>query len=542
MTRKILIMILLVLGNSLLLLSQNCRIGDVIVNPDGSKGVVFWVNDNRTAGWMVAMEDAEINNSSQTCRWGMASYSALVSIPFQQSQSEFRFDLFMNELDGKENTRKIREKAQTISGWPTPYAAGVVDFDKGWYLPSIGQLRILFGNMALIESRMTSNSEFTPLARDKKYWSSTQNGQNSAWTVNGQECYITSNNKSSSYNAVRAVRNFEMTGGFASYHWTPTNDVVADIYVHPDGSTTYTVNVSLGNSCYVEDDQTIMVDQVEDSEFWATACVSYEWEGDTYSSSGNYQKTFTSAAGCEYTVTLHLIITDNPSVTITADEEEICEGESTTLHAEVEQPVFYAPGDILCTDGTIVKAANWPVSGKTAKGVVFYVDGSGQHGWAVSTTAADHLRWSSNQFSKYDVPDLTNYSQWREAVKDLDGHSNTQIIRDYSLTFPNIANNPAPSFPAPYAMDLDNGWYLPAAGQLNVLFGEINTVNASLAIVNGTTISASNDIWSSTEFQTQASTKRVYKLELHSSDGTFSGRICDASKTEYLTVRAVMDF
>ena len=50
-------MLLLLLNNSLLLFSQNYQIGDVIVNPDGSKGVVFWVNETYTEGWMVAMED-----------------------------------------------------------------------------------------------------------------------------------------------------------------------------------------------------------------------------------------------------------------------------------------------------------------------------------------------------------------------------------------------------------------------------------------------------------------------------------------------------
>lgn len=235
------------------------------------------------------------------------------------------------------------------------------------------------------------------------------------------------------------------------------------------------------------------------------------------------------------------IAVEDLNVSINPENTEICEGEEVILHAIVPPAVFYTPGDILCTDGTIVKPSNWPC-GKTAKGIVFYVDASGQHGWAVSPTAIDHLRWGSVQFSKHDIPYLTNYSQWREAVQDFDGRSNTQIIRNYSLTIPNIANNPALSFPAPYAMDLDNGWYLPAAGQLNVLFGEILAVNASLAIVEGVAISASNDIWSSTEFQTQATTKRAYKLELSNSNGKYTGRICDASKTDYLTVRAVINF
>jgi hypothetical protein len=54
----------------------------------------------------------------------------------------------------------------------------------------------------------------------------------------------------------------------------------------------------------------------EPSEFSATACGSYTWSGVTYSSSGNYTRTFTTAAGCDSVVTLHLTI-HNPVHTAT---------------------------------------------------------------------------------------------------------------------------------------------------------------------------------------------------------------------------------
>ena len=43
-------------------------------------------------------------------------------------------------------------------------------------------------------------------------------------------------------------------------------------------------------------------------EFSATACDAYEWNGQTYTTSGDYQQIFTAANGCDSTVTLHLTI------------------------------------------------------------------------------------------------------------------------------------------------------------------------------------------------------------------------------------------
>ena len=88
---------------------------------------------------------------------------------------------------------------------------------------------------------------------------------------------------------------------------------------------------------------------------------------------------------------------------------------------------------------------------------------------------------------------MTNYFNARDAITDLNGYSNTQKIRN--------AGNAA-KYPAAYAVDFANGWYLPAAGQLRLLFGEIVTLNASLQVVGGTPFSMDSGwwYWSSTEY------------------------------------------
>lgn len=187
-----------------------------------------------------------------------------------------------------------------------------------------------------------------------------------------------------------------------------------------------------------------------------------------------------------YSNTVNLRVVQDLGVTIVVDgDEEICEGESVTLHAEVDGMVvnYVVPGDILCSDSTIVKPADWPVAGKTPIGIVFYVDNTDLHGWAVSLTQSDNLKWSTENtlINPYINSNFSSYApndHWRYAITDMNGYANTLAIRTH----------PAANYPAGFTPDFDNGWYLPSAGQLNVLFGEIVRVNESLTLVGGTSI------------------------------------------------------
>lgn len=151
-------------------------------------------------------------------------------------------------------------------------------------------------------------------------------------------------------------------------------------------------------------------------------------------------------------------------------------------------------GDILCTDETIVSREDYPNSGKTAWGIVFYVHNSDSHGWAVALhDQASSIQWCSEYYYGYDIPNLPNYEDARAAMHDLNGSFNTDIIRNVDF---------ASGFPAAWVVDYDNDWYLPSAGQLRYLYSNSPEVNASLQIVGGTTIPywTNKYYWSSTEF------------------------------------------
>lgn len=226
-----------------------------------------------------------------------------------------------------------------------------------------------------------------------------------------------------------------------------------------------------------------------------------------------------------YSNVVQVIVTAIPVATIDADEESICEGESVTLHAGPSGNLGLAVGDILCTDGSYVKPNNWPC-GKTAKAVVFYIDSTGEHGWAVSLVSQHPVKWSTENV---DIPTLQNITHWRDAICEFDGYTNTQKIRYFG---------DSSKYPAAWAVDFENGFYLPATGQLNILYGVMHVVNASIVIVGGTPFQIYDDVgfrcWSSNEWSATMAIG-VYR------DGDVGFTEKNANYNE-LFVRGVMSF
>ena len=247
-----------------------------------------------------------------------------------------------------------------------------------------------------------------------------------------------------------------------------------------------------GNGCIQVDTLHLAINHAVTELVEATACDSFVWHGRTFYESTDTATFRTSnAAGCDSIVTLHLTVEPSLEVSMVYESDTICAGDSVSLRAVTNIPPNYihyelpvSVGDILCTDNTIVKPADWPVSGKQAMGIVFYVDNTGLHGWAVHLQEQQsNLKWS---LASDDLPNLPSYSTARAAIADFDGYNNTQIIR---------SSGTSADFPAAYAVDFTNGWYLPAAGQLNILFGELYTINPSLQMVGGAQIPVST-LWS----------------------------------------------
>lgn len=166
-------------------------------------------------------------------------------------------------------------------------------------------------------------------------------------------------------------------------------------------------------------------------------------------------------------------------------------------------------GDILCSDGTYVSPTNYASSGKTASGVLFWVNNGSIPGvtddyWIVGLTHINRTRIWGYDTLDYPIPNFTAAT----AITDYADKINTDTIKTYTVDINNytVANCAAScrSYATATANIIPIGsyWNVPAVGQLPVLKSVLPIINSSLAAVGAAQISTSEIIWSSTEEST----------------------------------------
>ena len=193
--KRLLTVILLLLFNATTLFSQvnhytvgsdnkvngSVHIGDVITFSNGSKGVVFYIKPDRSGGWVVRSTDNPV--TSATVQWATNTHST-DDVTGLANNGNYR--TLLEDVDGYANTVAIRNFNEPSN---SSYVAGnsIIDFNNGWYVPAIGQLRRLFGVLPILEGMGIPASDFTTLDRTNEYgyWSSTERNGSNAWSVKG---------------------------------------------------------------------------------------------------------------------------------------------------------------------------------------------------------------------------------------------------------------------------------------------------------------------------------------------------------------------
>ena len=154
---------------------QTVKIGDILcvqgtdtitVHPinynGGAIGVVFYVDETGHHGWVLHPDiQAEGIQWSYECDlpWGLTGW---------QSIREAIYD-----LEGYDNTGFLRAASQNDhSRYPGAWA---VDYEHGWYWPSIGQLNILYGSAPIINNSLKL-LEGAQIQGKWFYWSSSVYG------------------------------------------------------------------------------------------------------------------------------------------------------------------------------------------------------------------------------------------------------------------------------------------------------------------------------------------------------------------------------
>ena len=404
-------------------------IGTVIHNADGSDGVVFYVNTDGTEGLMVALEDA-----SQGCQWGTNSnIIPLNDRPLNGISA-------LEDVSGFHNTGLIRTAQNADS---TVYAAGVVDYENGWYLPAAGELRKLYAALPLIETALVRAGGST--LTEGTYWSSTEYSTTSASTP----MFSMGNTNKTSTCRVRAIRKF-LPSGIHSLVAKSQDTIMGTA----SGSGTYDYNATVTVSA-VANEGFVFESWTEDG-----LAVSYD---------ATYQFPFT------------------------------------------RNRVLVANFRVAGTVGEIVHNAD----GST--GVVFYQNAEGTEGWMVALEdASEGCQWGPTTNINA-MPDML-YNDIR-ALEDVSGYRNTDLIRKVLGTNNDYAAS---------VVDFDNGWYLPAAGQLRKLYAALPMIEESILNAGGTLLTE-DAYWSSSEYNTSDAFSPMFAMS-------------NASKTSSRRVRAIRTF
>ena len=213
--------------------------------------------------------------------------------------------------------------------------------------------------------------------------------------------------------------------------------------------------------------------------------------------------------------------------------EEECEGADVIKcpfdmsHVWCEEvPVEPEPGMILYSDGTV----SWDViSGKTAVGVVAYVEGSTR--FAVALEENSSLSWSTPGYENLSCLIDYSYGYEEEAQTDFNGAQNTSCIVNYSSSNSYPAAEYCNSYKPVSSGTGANGWYLPAAGELYATSFSYEVINLGLQKLSKTQLS-SNYYWSSSEYNTSRARR------IRPSDGTIG---YDEKAASY-SIRCVLAF
>ena len=136
-----------------------------------------------------------------------------------------------------------------------------------------------------------------------------------------------------------------------------------------------------------------------------------------------------------------------------------------------------------------------------SQGIVFFVHADGS-GWAMALhDEEDQLPWSTTDV---DILALPNYSSTfaQAMLADTSGYTNTQQIRISLGTGNHYAAG---------AVDFEHGWYLPALGQLAMIYAQLPLLQTALLSSGGTPMATEGTLldiygisyWSSTEVANQ---------------------------------------
>ena len=245
-----------------------------------------------------------------------------------------------------------------------------------------------------------------------------------------------------------------------------------------NNTTVYTVEGTTGE-CTGSTEVTVTVQSAPTtySEVSEEACGSYTWtvSGQTYTESGDYDYTLAGEnyLGGDSTITLHLTINTNPTITVSG-VTTITSGQTTTLTASGASTYVWTSG------GSTVSTSNPYTTPTLTSNTNYAVTGTDAHGCTGSTTVTVIVSSASTVYDTVWVSECNSY-EWNGQTYTNSGyytHAEGNNVHVLSLT---IYQNPT----------------IGVSGNTSIYTGQSTTLTASGATSyvwtsNGATVSTSN--------------------------------------------------
>ncbi len=232
----------------------NPKIGDLIVNPDGSRGIVFWINPEETMGYMLQIKQYE------KTVWSYDSDP----VPGLPLLGFANWSDWLSDTSGYMNTLILRHYYD-CSVYPD-IAACKVDIDNGWFLPSAGIGNYLYMAYPDIRRKFIEYGGDTTFEGSigevavEQVWTSTQLADISAVTITHFGLLLSTGKDDLYY--VFPIKQFSISeypyDTTLTYRWN-TGDSVTNFVAKPTADSLFSVTATSSVGCAATAEKQIFV-------------------------------------------------------------------------------------------------------------------------------------------------------------------------------------------------------------------------------------------------------------------------------------------
>lgn len=327
--------------------AQFYQVGDLVQFPDGTQGVVFYISpDDPGKGSAVALADLPQSYPL----WDGESPDCVQSFAMRKPSLGYSTNLW--QYEGKPHTVSLMASEVPL--------AAVLGDGRGWYVPDVMQMRMVYGMVAVLKSAVeTVGGEFQSLL-ERGHWTSSRGsvswfGPGGMTSQMGMYWVETSGKMNladgTEEHFIRLVRDF---GEDAYGYWvdSPANEAMT---VHPDTTATYEARVIFRSDTFpLSGTVTVKASPAPDTIFYeiseamvedgsvTVACRTVS--GITGIGTYTFCDTLVSASGCDSVVTLALTVEAADYVRETWYRDTLC---------PLREDYYFAPFDTLFQFGTL---------------------------------------------------------------------------------------------------------------------------------------------------------------------------------------------